>query len=320
MASFVIPGQLITSKTGYIRGHGAYTKDGADGTIILSSIAGHVERVNKLITVRSNKSRYNGEVGDLIIGRVAAVESKRWKIEINGQRDATLQLSSVTLPGGVQRMRTYEDQLQMRTLFTEHDLICAEVQNVNTEGVVSLHTRSLKYGKLENGQFTTVPAAMVKRLPQHYLTLPCGVDVIIGKNGYIWVTRSLPESWKAETEDLSDSITPLAETLQRLRTRHNNTPLSKAERLTVVRICNSIRCLRYAATVATSNSANYAGTARGGGDAQGGEHATPNNSASAYSISPDTIMSVYHRSLQLGLDPKALILPDNIALVTSHIN
>lgn len=34
-----------------------------------------------------------------------------------------LQLASVNLPGGVQRMRTYEDQLQMRSLFCEYDLI-----------------------------------------------------------------------------------------------------------------------------------------------------------------------------------------------------
>jgi exosome complex component RRP4 len=48
---------------------------------------------------------------------------KRWKVEIAGQREAVLQLSAVNLPGGVQRMRTYEDQLSMRTLFSENDLV-----------------------------------------------------------------------------------------------------------------------------------------------------------------------------------------------------
>jgi exosome complex component RRP4 len=32
--------------------------------------------------------------------------------------------------------------------------------------MISLHTRSLKYGKLENGQLMVVPSALVKRLPQ----------------------------------------------------------------------------------------------------------------------------------------------------------
>ncbi len=114
------------------------------------------------------------------MGRVSAVDSKRWKVDICGQKDAVLQLASVNLPGGIQRMRTYEDQLQMRSLFMENDVICAEIQNINSEGIISLHSRSMKYGKLENGQFLAVPSSLVKRLPQHYLSLPCGMDVILG--------------------------------------------------------------------------------------------------------------------------------------------
>ena len=104
----------------------------------------------------------------------------------------------MNLPGGVQRVRTYEDQLQMKTLFKENDLISAEIQNISSDGVVSLHTRSLKYGKLENGQLIIVPSILVKRLPQHYISLPIGIDIILGKNGYIWITRSIPEEWKVQ--------------------------------------------------------------------------------------------------------------------------
>jgi exosome complex component RRP4 len=115
-ASLVVPGQPITAETGYLRGHGCFIEDSsvdADGPQLVSCVAGQIERVNKLITVRPLKSRYIGEVGDLIVGRVTAVESKRWKADIGAQKDATLQLSSVNLPGGVQRMRTHEDQLQV---------------------------------------------------------------------------------------------------------------------------------------------------------------------------------------------------------------
>ena len=38
-------------------------------------------------------------------------------------QDAVLMLSSVNLTGGVQRRRTAEDQLQMRSYFQENDLI-----------------------------------------------------------------------------------------------------------------------------------------------------------------------------------------------------
>ena len=73
-------------------------------------------------------------------------------------------LSSVNLPGGVQvRVLTYSavspltvfqrrkvesDELQMRTFFEEGDLLVAEVQAFFADGAMSLHTRSLKYGKV----------------------------------------------------------------------------------------------------------------------------------------------------------------------------
>lgn len=44
-------------------------------------------------------------------------------VKVGAHKHAVLMLSSVNLPGGQQRMRTYEDQLQMRTFFQEHDLI-----------------------------------------------------------------------------------------------------------------------------------------------------------------------------------------------------
>jgi exosome complex RNA-binding protein Rrp4 len=92
------------------------------------------------------------------------------------------------LSDGEQRMRTTADQLQMRSLYTEFDLISAEIQNIGADGQISLHTRSMKYGKLENGQLIIVPSSLVKRLAQHYISFPWGVDTILGRNGYIWIT------------------------------------------------------------------------------------------------------------------------------------
>ena len=152
--SLVVPGEVIVSgEEGFLRGHGSYLDH--DGTVprLLASVAGQIERVNKLITVKPLKARFIGEIGDLVVGRISQVESKRWKVDINGQREGVLQLSSVNLPDGEQRMRTHEDQMQMRTLFEEHDLISAEIQGIGVDGQISLHTRSLKYGKLETGSF-----------------------------------------------------------------------------------------------------------------------------------------------------------------------
>lgn len=272
-SGIVVPGQIITGEGGFLRGHGSYLSsavDESEGPVLVASVAGYIERINKLISVRPHKSRYVGEVGDLVVGRITAVEAKRWKADIGGYKDAVLQLSSVNLPGGVQRMRTHEDQLQMRSLFTENDLISAEIQNIGSDGTISLHTRSLKYGKLENGQLVTLPASLVKRLPQHYLTLPFGIDVIIGRNGHIWITRTAPDEWKArDTEDVDDLV-PLAETLQALRQRHASTPLLTDERLRVARVRNCLLLL------------------------------SSNDSL----VTPDSLLSVYQKSLELGLEPK----------------
>ena len=34
-----------------------------------------------------------------------------------------------------------------------------------------------------------VPPILVRRLKSHFLSLPCGVDIILGLNGYIWVSK-----------------------------------------------------------------------------------------------------------------------------------
>ena len=67
------------------RGHGTYLVDGK----LLASVAGTVEKVNKLIYVQPPKSRYrdlkftrlhtlvdcryNGQVGDVVVGRIVEV-------------------------------------------------------------------------------------------------------------------------------------------------------------------------------------------------------------------------------------------------------
>lgn len=129
-------------------------------------------------------------------------------MEADGRTDATLPLSSINLPGGVQvrvillfqcrissltvlrlsqRRKLESDELQMRTFFQEGDLLVAEVQSILSDGTMSLHTRSLKYGKLRNGRLVVVPPTLVIRLKSHFHSLPYGVEMIVGLNGYVWI-------------------------------------------------------------------------------------------------------------------------------------
>ncbi|KAG8249818.1 Exosome complex component RRP4 [Homalodisca vitripennis] len=79
-----------------MRGHGTYV----EGDDLKASVAGVVEKVNKLIMVRPLKTRYNGEVGDVVVGRITELQQKRWKVDTCSRLDSVLLLSSVNLPGG----------------------------------------------------------------------------------------------------------------------------------------------------------------------------------------------------------------------------
>lgn len=48
----------------------------------------------------------------------------------------------------LQRRRSIEDERMMRLYLKEGDLISAEVQSSNADAGLSLHTRSLKHGKV----------------------------------------------------------------------------------------------------------------------------------------------------------------------------
>ena len=194
-------------------------------------MAGTVQRVNKLLSVKPLKSRYPSQssvsstfftpsfssivsnvysyepqIGDLVIGRITEVGPKRWKVDISSKQDAILHLASINLPGGILRRRTTDDELQMRTFFTEGDLLVAEVQQLFQDGAASLHTRSLKYGKLRNGVFVSIPPMLVVRSKSHMYSLGQGVHCILGTNGYVWVSKDVKIAEKGKV-----SITRLEE-------------------------------------------------------------------------------------------------------------
>lgn len=240
----VSPGDVITEDTGYMRGHGTYV----DGDKLIASVAGVVERVNKLICVRPFKTRYNGEVGDVVVGRITEVGQKRWKVETFSRLDSVLLLSSVNLPGGELRRRSAEDELMMRHFLAEGDLISAEVQSVYSDGSLSLHTRSLKYGKLREGTLVQVPPSLVKRCKTHFLNLPCGATVILGNNGYVWICPLNTEEAML-TDEQTDRLTIVNEPPKQIL---------DSDRETIARLRNCIVTLTGNGVMLFNTSLQYA--------------------------------------------------------------
>ncbi|KAI2630041.1 hypothetical protein GGS21DRAFT_525222 [Xylaria nigripes] len=209
----VTPGQTVTEDPQWMRGHGTYTT--VDPPAIVSSVAGTLAKTNKLLSVRPLRARYTPEIGDLVVGRIVEVQSRRWRVDVGAALLAQLPLSAINLPGGIQRRRTETDELQIRTFFSEGELLVAEVQQVYADGGAVLHTRSLKYGKLRNGLFMVVSGtgggSGVVRARRQAFAMDIGgsagaaddaekMDVILGVNGYIWISKHIEgEGPAAET-------------------------------------------------------------------------------------------------------------------------
>ncbi|KAI1104744.1 hypothetical protein F4804DRAFT_306205 [Jackrogersella minutella] len=198
--SIVTPGEIITEDSQWMRGHGTYTT--TDPPAIKSSVAGTLSKTNKLLSVRPLRARYTPEIGDLVVGRIVEVQAKRWRVDVGASLLAQLPLSAVNLPGGIQRRRTETDELQIRTFFSEGDLLVAEVQQLYGDGGAVLHTRSLRFGKLRNGVFVAVTGTGggggVVRAKRQTFVLDITragagdddrIDIVLGVNGYIWISK-----------------------------------------------------------------------------------------------------------------------------------
>jgi exosome complex component RRP4 len=232
------------------------------------------------------RARYTPEIGDLVIGRIIEVQQRRWKVEIAAPLLAQLPLSGINLPGGILRRRTAVDELNIRSFFTEGDLLVAEVQSVYESGQAVLHTRSTKYGKLRNGMFMSVSGAGggglsrkggIARSRRQVFTLNTAlgggeVDVILGVNGFIWVSKHMEPKQEVGITRLEDSVGLDVYSSQ-------NDEISAATRREIARVVGVIRALveagkrvdedmvvkAYAALVEMDDEMD------GGGDFLGGE-------------------------------------------------
>ncbi|CAI5759531.1 unnamed protein product [Candida verbasci] len=193
--AIVTPGELITEDPIWMKGHGTYFLNNKT----YSSVAGNISRVNRLLSVKPLRGKYQPETGDHVIGRITEVSNKRWKVDIGTKQDAILMLGSVNLPGGILRRKSESDELQMRNFLKEGDLLNCEIQTIFNNGIASLHTRSLKYGKLKNGIFMKIPSSLIIKSKNHSYDLPGSVSIILGINGYIWLYKSKQQEENSTT-------------------------------------------------------------------------------------------------------------------------
>ncbi|ADM12454.1 Rrp4-like RNA-binding protein [Encephalitozoon intestinalis ATCC 50506] len=186
MKTLFLPGEDVLESDGYIRGHGTQLR----GSNIASTYFGRVKITNKLVSIDPISSmKYNPEVGNVVVGRVIGIHNKKWKVELSSRGDAYLGLSAINLPGTVQRRKQESDEMSMRDFFDINDLVVSEVQKVNRNGTIALHTRNDMYGKLGQGLLVFAPHFLLEPLRTRFL-LHGNIKVIVGCNGYIWVGKT----------------------------------------------------------------------------------------------------------------------------------
>ncbi|KZZ88908.1 hypothetical protein AAP_04700 [Ascosphaera apis ARSEF 7405] len=261
----VTPGEIITDDPQWMRGHGTFTPSTTSAlsqptsNTIIATVAGTVLRTNKLLSVQPLRARYIPEIGDLVVGRIVEVQARRWKVDVAAPLLASLPLSAINLPGGILRKRTTADELQIRNYFNEGDLVVAEVQSVHQDGAATLHTRSLKYGKLRNGVFLAVSGmgggagagsrgtGVVRSRRQvwtiHGANGADEIDVILGVNGYIWISKHVGQSMDEATTATDVSITKMEEMVSTSIYSSQNDEIGFATRKEIARICGCIRLL-----------------------------------------------------------------------------
>lgn len=246
-------------------------------TSIIATVAGTVQRTNKLLSVHPLRARYIPEIGDLVVGRIVEVQGRRWKVDVAAPLLAQLPLSAINLPGGILRRRTSADELQIRTFFSEGDLVVAEVQSVHQDGSASLHTRSLKYGKLRNGVFLAVTgtggsgasSSTVKggvgsgsgsstaagssgtgvvrsrrQIWTHSTANGGGdVDIILGVNGYIWISKHADGAEAATSTTENVSITRMEEMVSSSIYSSQNDDIPPQTRREIARLTQCVQVL-----------------------------------------------------------------------------
>lgn len=111
----------------------------------------------------------------------------------------------------------------------------------------------LRRAQLRNGVLVIVPPHLIVRLKSHFHTLPCGVDLIVGLNGRIWVSSASPVSQSHVDAPVDAEHTSSAALYSNI-----NDPITPDRREAVARVAAIVRALAAAAVPITDGVVNEA--------------------------------------------------------------
>jgi exosome complex component RRP4 len=165
---------------------------------------------------------------------------ERWLVDIRSYDLAGLHINSVRLLE-VQRRKTEEDEQRMKLYLSEGYNLLSEIKSVNyEEKMISLHVRTEKFGKLENGFLVPVNNCLVNKMKTAFHYLDQEILVVFAVNGFIWIQESDSKSNKTKMggfKDPSDSNAIIEESDD----NPNTSPINKTQKMIILK--NIVECL-----------------------------------------------------------------------------
>lgn len=178
----------------------------------IASVVGDVKRVGKIVSVQPSCLHiYEPVTADVVLGRVVRLLPNKWVIDIGAVQYATLHIDNLNIPG-IQRVRDTADESNMRQWLDVDQLISCEVKQGYT-----LLTRSAQFGVLSHGILVKVPPCAIGPSTAAFTNLEAlNVHIILGRNGWIWLSEMRKVNETRETVRDSSSSTPSEEQVRAL--------------------------------------------------------------------------------------------------------
>ncbi len=160
----VLPGEKIGD--GMIRAHNTYF----DGTATYAAVIGTINEEGRYIAL---ETPYKPLVGDTVVGVVTDARHAGYSVDIRLPEE------------GFVPTRTIKVSLQLG------DFVLCKIKSVNEVGDIDLgEVRRLPPGKIVSFPASKIPrligrkSSMIELLKEH-----SGGDIIVGNNGYVWISK-----------------------------------------------------------------------------------------------------------------------------------
>ncbi|MDO5850867.1 MAG: exosome complex protein Rrp4 [Methanobacteriaceae archaeon] len=184
----VLPGDLLCTSD-FKSGDGTFLEEDK----IYSEIVGITNFNENQITIIPFKNKYQPHYGDLVIGQITSINYSSWYLNINSTYSGYLTCSELF----------GKETQNLKNIINVDDILLLRVDYVDEINRVKLTLKYKGLGKFNQGHIINIKQPTVYFLTEENLSLTnmiqnySNTDLIIGKNGVVWINGSSEDSENA---------------------------------------------------------------------------------------------------------------------------